>query len=61
MDMKDNDYIMTFSKRGLKTRSYNMDMNKEDHITTFPKRGLKRDHIKRIWRRKISRNLLRDS
>ena len=40
--MNNINYITTLSKRGLKTRSYNMDMNKKDHVTSLPKRGLKK-------------------
>ena len=66
---------MTLPEKGLKTGPYSMNMNKDDHIVTLPKKGLKtrpynigmekrdlkRAHIIWIWRRKISRNLLRDS
>ena len=69
MDMN----IATIPKKGLRTRPYSMDTNKD--IATLPikgiktrpynigmeKRDLKRDHIIWIWRRKMSRNLLRDS
>ena len=41
MDMNEEDQITTLSKKGLKTRPYNMDMNEEDQITTLLKKGLK--------------------
>ena len=64
----------TLPKKGLKIRPYSMDM--EDHTVTLPKKGLKTrpynvgmekkglkkyDYNIYIWRRKISRNLLRGS
>ena len=60
MDMN----IVTLPKKDLKTRPYSTDMDKEDHIVTLPKKSLKtRPYNIGIekWRRKISRNLLRDS
>ena len=60
MDMNDNDYITTFPKRGLKTRSYNMDMNKEDHITTLPKRGLKTRSYKMNMEKKDLKKLTKE-
>ena len=73
MDMNKEDRIVTLPKNGLRTRPYRMDMNKD--IATLPKKGLKKrpynigmekrdlkkDNIIWIWRRKILRNLLRDS
>ena len=62
MDMED--HIVTLPKKGLKTRPYSMNMNMDEHIVTLPKKGLKKGPYyigMEKWRRKISRNLLRDS
>ena len=73
MDMEN--HTVTLPKKGLKIIPYSMDMNKD--IVTLPKKGLKtrpynigmeKKGLKNmtimyiwIWRRKISRNSLRDS
>ena len=74
MDMEN--HIVTLPKKGLKTRPYSMDMEnhivtlpKKDLKTRPYNIGMKKNRLKNcdyntyiyIWRRKISRNLLRDS
>ena len=55
MDMDKEDHIVTLPKKGLKTRPYNIGMEKRD----LKKYGY--NIYIWIWRRKILRNLLRNS
>ena len=64
MNMNMDEHKVTLPKKGLKTGPYSIDMNMDEHIVTLPKKGLKKGPYNigmEKWRRKISRNLLRDS
>ena len=68
MDMNKDNHIVTLPKKGLNTRPYNISMEKKDLKTRRYSKGMNEEYLKKydytiyiIWRRKISRDLLRDN